>query len=86
MKTECHKLKDDQLIELLILVPETWGHSDSLVIVTAVVELMIVNNLRHHTAAEKEGKISGSHLLQWIILSPIAQTNRLSETYNKVNN
>jgi hypothetical protein len=29
-KTQCHKLKDDQLRELLTLVPETESHSDSL--------------------------------------------------------
>ena len=29
-KTECHKLKDDKLIEHLTLVSETGSHSDSL--------------------------------------------------------
>jgi len=53
-KTECHKLKDDRLIEFLTLVPETWGHSDSLMIVTAVVELMIVNNLHHQSHCGRE--------------------------------
>jgi hypothetical protein len=28
-KTECHELKDDQIIELMILVSETGNHSDS---------------------------------------------------------
>jgi hypothetical protein len=28
-KTECHKVKDDQLIEIVILVPENGSHSDS---------------------------------------------------------
>ena len=53
-KTECHKLKDDKLMELLTLVPETGSHSDSLVIVTAVVELMIVNNLQHQSHCSRE--------------------------------
>jgi hypothetical protein len=53
-KTECHKLKDDELIEHLTLVPETGSHSDSLVIVTAVVELMIVNELQHQSHCSRE--------------------------------
>ena len=53
-KTECYKLKDDQLIELLTFVPETESHSDSLVIVTAVVELMIVSNLQHQSHCRRE--------------------------------
>jgi len=54
MRTECHKLKIDQLIQLLTLVPETGNHCDSLVIVTAVVELMIVNNLQHQSHCSRE--------------------------------
>ena len=54
MKTECHKLKDDQLIEIVILVPETGNHSDSLVTVPAGVELMIVNNLQHQSHCSRE--------------------------------
>jgi hypothetical protein len=62
-KTECHKLKDDRLIKLLTLVPETGSHSDSLVIVTAVVELMIVNNLQHQSRCSRERrKEKGDHI------------------------
>lgn len=69
-KTECHKLKDDKLIEHLTLVSETGSHSDSL----SGSDSSGGTNDSEQSATpiilQQRKKKSRSHLLQWIITTP----------------